>query len=585
MTFTEIVTAITEQLNLTSSDAVARVGRKVNRAYKRVTASIGLNVSRRTQILQAVTLGNQYVTFTGVEKITAVIDKSSGADRFLDLVSVEEVQKGTIHTDAPKKYAIYRMNAGSVQIITDSEPQDALDLYADGYVLASTLSGSQEPAFPESFHDILVEEVLAKEYTKKGELVAAKESKETADDLLGDLRMFIAKEAWQDIYVGKMVSTRSRTFAGGGSSSSTINGAQSYTQEGLVTFDRGAGNAPFAVDEATAAVVTNLDADKLDGQHGSYYQDASNLNAGTIPDGRFPATLPAISGANLTNLDASDLASGTVPDARFPATLPAISGANLTNLDASDLASGTVPVARLGAGTFSVTTSTTTGATNNWAPTLAGNTLIEWNGAADAAFTGLDGGVVGQIVVIKNVTAAKIATFAHGSGSSDADNQFQNLVTSAATPVAPGGWIMYQHDGTDWKLIGHKQGAPITVTFAAGDFTAASGNWTVDALDIVSIYYELRGKMLMFAWDIAATDVSATPTDLRIAKAQYGGFTTAKTVAGACSATDAGTRGPGFWVVAAANAYLKVEKETGANYTTTSSDNTGTFGVAEFEVA
>ena len=35
---------------------------------------------------------------------------------------------------------------------------------------------------------------------------------------------------------------------------------------------------------------------------------------------------------DLTNLSASNLTSGTVPDARFPATLPAISGANLTNL-------------------------------------------------------------------------------------------------------------------------------------------------------------------------------------------------------------------------------------------------------------
>jgi hypothetical protein len=75
--------------------------------------------------------------------------------------------------------------------------------------------------------------------------------------------------------------------------------------------------------------------------------NASNLDSGTVPDARFPATLPAASGANLTSLNASNLASGTVPDARFPATLPAISGANLTNLDASDLASGTVPIARI----------------------------------------------------------------------------------------------------------------------------------------------------------------------------------------------------------------------------------------------
>ncbi len=35
---------------------------------------------------------------------------------------------------------------------------------------------------------------------------------------------------------------------------------------------------------------------------------------------------------SLANLNASNLTSGTVPDARFPATLPAISGANLTNI-------------------------------------------------------------------------------------------------------------------------------------------------------------------------------------------------------------------------------------------------------------
>ena len=38
------------------------------------------------------------------------------------------------------------------------------------------------------------------------------------------------------------------------------------------------------------------------------------------------------SGADLTSLNAANLGSGTIPDARFPATLPAISGVNLTNL-------------------------------------------------------------------------------------------------------------------------------------------------------------------------------------------------------------------------------------------------------------
>ena len=52
---------------------------------------------------------------------------------------------------------------------------------------------------------------------------------------------------------------------------------------------------------------------------------ASNLTSGTVPDARFPATLPAKSAANLTN----------IPAANITGTLPAISGASLTNLPAS----------------------------------------------------------------------------------------------------------------------------------------------------------------------------------------------------------------------------------------------------------
>ena len=54
--------------------------------------------------------------------------------------------------------------------------------------------------------------------------------------------------------------------------------------------------------------------------HGS--TNASDLTSGTLPDGRFPATLPAISGASLTSLPAH---SGNVA---FPATQVASADAN-----------------------------------------------------------------------------------------------------------------------------------------------------------------------------------------------------------------------------------------------------------------
>lgn len=48
------------------------------------------------------------------------------------------------------------------------------------------------------------------------------------------------------------------------------------------------------------------------------------LSLNTIPDGA--------DGSGLISLNASELDSGTIPDARFPSTLPAVDGSNLTNM-------------------------------------------------------------------------------------------------------------------------------------------------------------------------------------------------------------------------------------------------------------
>ena len=71
---------------------------------------------------------------------------------------------------------------------------------------------------------------------------------------------------------------------------------------------------------------SGLDADMLDGQEGSYYRNADNLNAGTVPLARIPTTL---TGKDADKLDgqegsyyqnASNLNSGTVPSARLSAS-------------------------------------------------------------------------------------------------------------------------------------------------------------------------------------------------------------------------------------------------------------------------
>ena len=59
--------------------------------------------------------------------------------------------------------------------------------------------------------------------------------------------------------------------------------------------------------------------------------NTSKITAGTLADARLPANA-LNSNIDLTNLSATNMTSGTLPDARFPSTLPAVSGANLTNL-------------------------------------------------------------------------------------------------------------------------------------------------------------------------------------------------------------------------------------------------------------
>lgn len=57
-------------------------------------------------------------------------------------------------------------------------------------------------------------------------------------------------------------------------------------------------------------------------------RSATDLTSGTLPDARFPAVLPAVSGISLTNLNASNIASGTLSDTRLSSNIPRLNSVN-----------------------------------------------------------------------------------------------------------------------------------------------------------------------------------------------------------------------------------------------------------------
>ena len=102
--------------------------------------------------------------------------------------------------------------------------------------------------------------------------------------------------------------------------------------------------------------MSTLNVDKVDPNTGTALEIGSSGDTITVPSGATldisastltpPATMPASSAANLTN----------IPGANITGTIAAVSGANLTSLNATNLGSGTVPTARLGTGTASSST-------------------------------------------------------------------------------------------------------------------------------------------------------------------------------------------------------------------------------------
>lgn len=263
MTFTTIVGEVLATLNLTSTEATARVGRAVNAWHRRVTSGIGMNTARRLSVTQACTLGVQTVTFEGITSIERVRDLSTGTLRTLDEVLYDEIRRTTPGTADPRKFAIVTKDATSVTIYLDAVPQDTRELTADGLGNTSTLSGSMEPVFPEDFHDILVLGALSDEYRKMDKRAPAKDTLEEAERRMGELRMYLAKtEGLRIRQNDRAVMSATGGGASGGSGGS--DGSTSYAQTGLVTFMRAPG-APFAV-QAGSAYVANLIAASINGQ-------------------------------------------------------------------------------------------------------------------------------------------------------------------------------------------------------------------------------------------------------------------------------------------------------------------------------
>ena len=121
-------------------------------------------------------------------------------------------------------------------------------------------------------------------------------------------------------------------------------------------------------------------------------------------------------------------------------------------------------------------------------------------------------------------------------------------------------------------------------SFSAGDFTASTGTWTVDAGDVAKCGYTLIGKTMHLDLKVSFTDVSATPSQLRFAIP--GGFIqSGNPVNVPAWGNDAGGAFGNNFLASASGVRIEITKaDIVSNFTATSSDNTSLSLSVTFEV-
>lgn len=200
MTKEEIITEIMSRLNLTSATATTRIGTLFDRYYLRVTTAIGMaQITRREFDVEGLTtIASIEVEFALMEKITRVFFiNDNGEKSFLDEVSVDELRDEDAPSgDEPARYAVKHIGAESCTIILDQIAETEYSLYADGYVKGSRLDDDEEPVFPESFHDVMVEGPLVDEYKKLKDYEGAKGAKVEYEQRMSDLKHWAGKTAY-----------------------------------------------------------------------------------------------------------------------------------------------------------------------------------------------------------------------------------------------------------------------------------------------------------------------------------------------------------------------------------------------------
>lgn len=198
--------------SITRSSTTATVTTSIDHEYRTGDYIViaGAVETEYNGVFQITVTGDDTFTYTvagspATPATGTITTASQQIKRILNQLTVDELRIMTVvNSDQPQNWAPFNMNADEVVVLLDSLPSSAYLLSADVERNITDLSGSDTPAFPQDFHDILVRGAMADELYKMEKYNLSQVQEKKFDDRMGELRLFIAKNNSTAVYQGRI---------------------------------------------------------------------------------------------------------------------------------------------------------------------------------------------------------------------------------------------------------------------------------------------------------------------------------------------------------------------------------------------
>ncbi len=210
------------RLNLTSTDARTRIKVEINLRYREVQSGVNLSSTRRGITTFTTASGSSTTTQSGIAKVLSVFDNVylMRPLREISLNTIRAMDAPSLVQGVPYEFVVQNDTHDVITLRLFPQPQVVYALQADVLLTGTDMSSdSDEPAFPDDFHDILVQGVVADELNKLEKFREAQLFEAKFEKRLTELRYFIRKAAWilgprqTDTYMRLSLSARQWPYA------------------------------------------------------------------------------------------------------------------------------------------------------------------------------------------------------------------------------------------------------------------------------------------------------------------------------------------------------------------------------------